>query len=273
METGAEIPVFKLRQGASPLLVSMPHVGTHLPPWLTPRLTPQAMTLADTDWGLEALYNFVDEFDATVVVATHSRYVVDLNRPPDDASLYPGLSTTGLCPLDTFDVQPVYVSGGEPDTWEIRRRIDNYWYPYHATLEAELARLKALHGSALLWDAHSIQSRVPRFFEGELPHINIGTADHQACAPQLAERLAAVVRNHGDYSWVMNGRFKGGYITRHYGQPASNVHAVQLEMAMRTYMPEQAPFQVDDALAGQVRPLLRAMMQAMLVWQQNQSLP
>ncbi|HEY3327641.1 MAG TPA: N-formylglutamate deformylase [Novimethylophilus sp.] len=266
----AKIPVFKLRQGGSPLLVSMPHVGTHLPSWLTPRLTPEALALADTDWCLEALYDFLDELDATLVVATHSRYVVDLNRPPDDASLYPGHSTTGLCPIDTFDARPVYVSGSEPGFPEMRRRIATYWRPYHTTLEAELARLKALHGSALLWDAHSIRSKVPRFFEGELPNFNIGTADHQACAPELAERLAAVVRNHGAYSWVMNGRFKGGYITRHYGQPGRGVHAVQLEMAMRTYMLEAPPFGFDEVLASPVRPVLRAMMEAMLVWQQSQ---
>lgn len=265
----AEIPVFKLRRGSAPLLVSMPHVGTHLPAWLAPRLTPEALALPDTDWHLAALYDFLGEYDATVLMATHSRYVVDLNRPPDDTSLYPGQNTTGLCPLDTFSEQPLYVADGAPDPAEMRRRIETYWCPYHAALEAELARLKALHGTVMLWDAHSIQSRVPRFFDGALPHLNLGTADHQACAPELAERLAAVIRNHGAYSWVMNGRFKGGYITRHYGQPGLCVHAVQLEMAMRTYMRETPPLAFDETLAGAVRPLLRAMVEEMLKWHRS----
>ena len=266
-----ETPVFELRQGSGPLLVSMPHSGTYLPPDLMPCFMPEILALEDTDWGLESLYDFLDEFDATLVVATHSRYVVDLNRPPDDVSLYPGQSTTGLCPIDTFNNRPIYVPGNEPTTREIAQRIETFWRPYHATLAAELSRLKALHGSALLWDAHSIQSRVPRFFSGELPHFNLGTADHQSCAPGLAEQLAAVIRKNGTYSWAVNGRFKGGYITRHYGQPENGVHAVQLEMAMRTYMSELPPFVVDDLLAKPVRQILREMMAAMLAWQEKHS--
>lgn len=263
----AEIPVFSLQRGQSPLLVSMPHVGTHLPAWLLPRLTPQARRLADTDWHLERLYDFLGELDITLLAATHSRYVVDLNRPPDDASLYPGQSTTGLCPVDSFDAEPLYEAGAAPAPPEMRARSDTYWRPYHAALAAEIARLKALHGYAVLWDAHSIHSRVPRFFQGELPHLNFGTADHQSCDPVLVERLVEVVRSRSDYSWVVNGRFKGGYITRHYGRPASGVHALQLEMAMRTYMPESESAPFDDTLAQPARALLRAMLQFALQWQ------
>jgi N-formylglutamate deformylase len=264
MNPGMDPPVYTLRRGKGPLLVSMPHVGTHLPDWLAPRLTEAALTQPDTDWALEALYDFLDEFDATLLVATHTRYVVDLNRDPLGVSLYPGQSTTGLCPLDTFGGEPAYQRGMEPDAAEVAARVDAYWRPYHDTLAGELERLRILHGVALLWDAHSIRSRVPRFFEGELPHFSLGTADHAACDPGLADRVAAAARGHMRYSTVVNGRFKGGYITRHYGKPQQGVHALQLELAQRAYMHEQPPYEIDAALAAEVRPALRAMLQAML---------
>lgn len=263
----AEIPVFSLRRGLSPLLVSIPHAGTHLPSWLLPRLTKEALKLTDTDWYLESLYDFLGELDITMLAATHSRYVVDLNRPPDDASLYPEQSTTGLCPVDNFEQQPLYVTGAAPDPTEIRARIDTYWYPYHAALAEELARLRAIHGCVVLWDAHSIHSRVPRFFEGELPHLSIGTADHKSCDAALAERMVEVVRNESRYSYIVNGRFKGGYITRHYGRPIVGVHALQLEMAIRTYMSEKEPAEFDEKLAQPARALLRAMLDSVLQWQ------
>lgn len=264
----AEIPVFSLQQGQSPLLVSIPHAGTHLPSWLLPRLTPQAQQLGDTDWHLPRVYDFLAEMDITLLVATYSRYVVDLNRPPDDASLYPGQSTTGLCPVDDFAGKPLYLAGAAPEPPEIRARIDAYWRPYHAALESELARLKALHGHAVLWDAHSIHSHVPRFFDGELPHLNFGTADHQACDAALVEQLVEAVHSNSDYSWIVNGRFKGGYITRHYGSPANGIHALQLEMAMRTYMPETASIpEFDDTFARPARALLRTLLESALRWQ------
>lgn len=266
MKPCAEPPVYTLRRGNSQLLVSMPHVGTYLPGWLAPRLTKAARAQPDTDWALEALYDFLDEFDATLLVATHSRYVVDLNRDPLGGSLYPGQSTTGLCALDTFSNEPAYRRGLEPDTAEMARRIDAYWRPYHHALTDELERLRNLHGVALLWDAHSIRSRVPRFFEGELPHFSLGTADHASCDPGLADCVAAAARAHMRYSTVINGRFKGGYITRHYGKPLQGVHALQLELAQRAYMHEQPPYEIDAALAAEVRPALRAMLQAMLAW-------
>jgi N-formylglutamate deformylase len=260
----AENPVFKLRQGTAPLLVSMPHVGTHLPAWLQARLTPAARAVPDTDWHLESLYDFLGELDVTLLAATHTRYVIDLNRPADDASLYPGQSVTTLCPVDDFDEQPIYLSGRAPAAAEIAQRIRSYWQPYHTTLRDELERLRQLHGSVLLWDAHSIRSRVPRFFDGELPNFNFGTADHQSCTPALAERLAQVVERDGRYSWVMNGRFKGGYITRHYGNPHSGIHAIQLEMAMRTYMRETQPYRYEAQEAQPARDLLRAMIEELL---------
>ena len=261
----AEIPVYKLRQGKSPLMVSMPHSGTSLPQWLQPRLTEEALALADTDWHLEQLYDFLDALDATVLVANHSRYVIDLNRPPDNASLYPGRSTTSLCPLESFADQPLYQAGKAPDMAEVVGRVRHYWQPYHDTLSHELARLRSLHRRVVLWDAHSIHSVVPKFFDGELPQLNIGSADDRSSDPALIARLAQIAAA-SSYSSVVNGRFKGGYITRHYAAPAQGMHAVQLEIAMRSYMKESAPFALDETRAAALRPLLRQMMQAAVDW-------
>lgn len=264
-----EVPVFKLRQGNSPLLVSMPHVGTYLPSWLLPSLTDEAKILTDTDWHLEGLYNFLEALDVTVVIATHSRYVIDLNRPPDNANLYPGLNTTSLCPVDSFDSKPLYQVGQAPDSVEIASRIINYWQPYHSTIVDELARLKQHHGKVMLWDAHSIHSKVPRFFVGELAHLNIGTADNQSCAASLTQELEKTLAKFPQYSSVVNGRFKGGYITRHYGQPKLNVHAVQLEIAMRSYMGESIPYALDDELSESLRPVLYALLSSVLHWSES----
>jgi N-formylglutamate deformylase len=252
---------FKFRAGRTPLLVSMPHTGTHIPDALAQRMTGIALTVPDTDWHLEPLYDFVETLGASVLIATHSRYVVDLNRPPDNANLYPGQDTTGLCPVDTFFRQPIYAPGEAPDAAETAERVARYWTPYHAKLAEELARLKALHGHALLWDAHSIFSVVPRFFAGTLPDFNLGTADGRSCAGGVGEALLAIAERAAGYHAVLNGRFKGGYITRRYGRPAEGVHAVQLELSEATYMEETAPFRFREDLAKQVRPHLRAMLE------------
>jgi len=253
--------LYKFRPGRTPLLVSMPHTGIHIPDALARRMTEVARTVPDTDWHLERLYDFLDSLGASVLVATHSRYVVDLNRPPDDANLYPGQDTTGLCPVDTFYRQPVYAAGQAPDKVEIAERVTRYWNPYHARLAEELAQLKAKHGRALLWDAHSIFSVVPRFFEGKLPDLNLGTAEGRSCASGVGEALLDVAERARGYSAVLNGRFKGGYITRRYGRPEDGVHAFQLELSEATYMEETAPFRFRDDLAASVRPHLRAMIQ------------
>ena len=252
---------FAFRAGRAPLLVSMPHTGTHIPDALARRMTPVALTVPDTDWHLERLYDFLDALGASVLVATHSRYVVDLNRPPDNANLYPGQDTTGLCPVDTFHRQPIYAPGEAPDAAEIAARVAQYWNPYHDKLAEELARLKSQHGRALLWDAHSIFSVVPRFFAGTLPDFNLGTADGRSCASGVGEALLAIAARAGAYRAVLNGRFKGGYITRRYGRPADGVHALQLELSEATYMDETAPFRFRDDLAARVRPHLRAMVE------------
>lgn len=259
-------PPFTFHRGTRPLLVSMPHIGTHVPAALSARLTPQARELHDTDWHLARLYAFAVDMGASVLQATHSRYVIDLNRPPDGASLYPGQSVTGLCPTDMFDAAPLYADGAAPTEAEVAERREALWQPYHAQLTGELARLRAAHGVAVLWDAHSIRSVVPRFFEGRLPDFNLGTADGASCAPALANRLLAITQAQPGYTAVLNGRFKGGHITRHHGNPARNVHAVQLEMTQCTYMQEAMPFDYLPQRAERVQPTLHALLQTALDW-------
>jgi N-formylglutamate deformylase len=249
---------FKFRAGRTPLLVSMPHTGTHLQADLKRRLTPVALMMPDTDWHLEELYDFLDPLGASVLVATHSRYVVDLNRPPDNANLYPGQDTTALVPTDTFHKEPLYRRGEEPSASEIAERVAAYWQPYHAKLAEELERLREKYGYALLWDAHSIFSELPRFFSGKLTELNLGTADGRSCGPGIGEALLKKVSGYGA---VLNGRFKGGYITRTYGQPAKGVHAVQLELSEATYMNEFPPYRLQPKRVVQLRPQLRALIE------------
>jgi len=258
-------PAYTFRQGTSPLLISMPHVGTHLPPAIAARLTDEARRVPDTDWHLERLYDFADELGASVLAATHSRYVADLNRPPDGSSLYPGQSVTGLCPLDTFDDTPLYREPAlAPSEEEIALRREAVWQPYHDKLAAELERLRAAHGVAVLWDAHSIRSVLPRFFEGRLPDFNLGTGKGISCDPAMAQAVHDQARRAEGYTSVLNGRFTGGYITRHYGQPARNIHAIQLEMTQASYMQEALPFDYLPEVAARVQPPLRRMVQAAL---------
>ena len=249
--------------GTLPLIISIPHLGTYIPPYLRPRMSEAAYAVADTDWHLDQLYGAAVAAGASLVAATVSRYVIDLNRPPDGASLYPGQTTTGLCPLDTFHGEPLYLEGMAPDADEVARRLDTYWRPYHAALAEQIAALRRRHGHVLLWEAHSINGQLPRLFEGTLPDLNLGTADGASCAPAV-ERAVAGVAALSAYSAVTNGRFKGGYITRHYGDPSKAVHAVQLEMAQRVYMDEHAPYQYRPELAARVQPLLQAMIESAL---------
>jgi len=249
----------------------MPHVGTHIPLPIAQCMTEDALRLADTDWHLELLYDFLDELGCSTIAATHSRYVIDLNRPPDNANLYPGQDTTGLCPIDTFERKPLYREGMQPDAAEIEHRVATYWKPYHDALHAELQRLRAEHGIAMLWDAHSIASVVPRFFEGKLTDFNLGTASGTSCADELAHQLSAIANSASVYTTALNGRFKGGYITRHYGKPADNIHAVQLELSEITYMEESFPFRFNEKVAAQVRPTLNRLLEAVLAWAGKQT--
>jgi N-formylglutamate deformylase len=258
--------IYRFASGTTPLLVSMPHVGTHIPDALARRMTDSAQGVPDTDWHVDRLYDVLGGLGAAVLQATHSRYVIDLNRPPDSAPLYPGAANTGLCPTEQFDGQPVYQSGGVPDDAEVQERLQRHWRPYHDRLAVELQALRERHGIALLFEAHTIRSRVPRLFEGRLPDINLGTNDGKSCASDLAALLIETAGEAEAYSSVLNGRFKGGYTTRHYGRPADGVHAVQLELAQLTYMDEDPPYGFREALAAEIRPVLRAIVQAMIGW-------
>ena len=257
---------FEFTAGKVPLLLSMPHVGTDIPDDIAAGMAPCALEKADTDWHLALLYGFAQELGAATLAARYSRYVIDLNRPPEDTNLYPGLDTTGLCPVDTFGRAPLYRDGLAPTPAEVQRRTALYWQPYHRQLCAELDRLLALHGRVVLWEAHSIASVVPRFFDGRLPDLNFGTAQGAACAPGLAKAVIAPARAQQRFSIAVDGRFKGGYITRHYGRPADRVHAIQLEMVQCLYMDERAPFSYLPDKAAQVQPLLRQMLDAALGW-------
>ena len=261
---------FKFIQGSKPLLISMPHVGTYVPPALAARLTDVARQVPDTDWHLERLYGFAKELGASLLIATHSRYVIDLNRDPSGASLYPGQSVTGLCPVDDFDDLPLYRDPRDmPGEAEIDQRRDSLWQPYHQQLQAELTRLKSLHGKAVLWDAHSIRSVLPRFFEGKLPDLNLGSGNGTSCDPAMSAALLAIAESAPGHTAVLNGRFKGGYITRQYGQPAQNIHAIQLEMTQCSYMQEALPFDYQPEVAARIQPHLRRMVEAALAFAQQ----
>jgi N-formylglutamate deformylase len=258
--------VYTLHRGQTPLLVSLPHCGTTLPDWLQPRLQPRALAVEDTDWHLERLYGFARALGASLLVPVHSRYVVDLNRPPENQPMYPGRNNTELCPTRFFTGEPLYRSGQAPDEAEVQQRVQQYWQPYHGALRDELDRLRAAHGHAVLFDGHSIKSALPWLFDGELPGLNLGTADGAACDATLTARIAALFAAWPRDSHVVNGRFKGGYITRHYGRPAAQVHAVQLEMSWRVYLDEAAPHQWHAERAGAVAPLLQQLLQTLIDW-------
>jgi len=263
--------LFRYSRGAVPLLMSIPHVGTEIPEDIRTRLTPPALALEDTDWHLDRLYGFAGGLGLSILQARTSRYVIDLNRPPDDEPLYPGARNTELVPLTTFGEEAIYKEGAVPDAAEVAARRARFWQPYHDRLAAELAALRERHGLAVLFDCHSIKSEVPRFFEGVLPDFNLGTADGESCDPSLRDRLAAALAAHDRYSLAVDGRFKGGYITRRYGRPAEGVHAFQLELALKTYMDETPPFALREELARQLRPALQDMLAAALAWAGSQA--
>lgn len=254
---------FSLHRGTAPLLVSVPHDGTAVPEDIAARLTPEARRLPDTDWHLSTLYAFVKAMGASMIVPRFSRYVIDLNRAEDDVSLYPGQNTTGLCPVVRFSGDPVYLPGQEPSEDEVRARVDAWWRPYHGALRGELERLRAVHGRVVLWEGHSIKGDLPFLFEGRLPDLNLGTAGGMSCSPVLQARLENVLSSQSRYGWVHNGRFKGGYITRHYGDPANGIDAVQLEISQRIYMHEDS-FEYDEAKAGAAQQVIRALLEAAL---------
>ena len=253
---------FFFEQGNAPLLISIPHDGRDLAPGLEERMSDAGRSLPDTDWHVRRLYRFARGLDASVLAARFSRYVIDLNRPPSDAALYDGQLSTGLCPSLTFAGANVYVPGESCGVSERRKRTQTYWQPYHDMLATELARIRDRIGYALLWDAHSIRSEVPTLFQGVLPDMSIGTNDGLSCDPHWQRAVFQVARE-SDYSVVLNGRFKGGYITRRYGNPDDDVHAIQLELAQCPYMDEQT-LRFDEDAAGRLRVVLQAMLSEFL---------
>jgi N-formylglutamate amidohydrolase len=255
------IKVFSAHEGSSPLLISVPHDGCHIPPDLMHRMTPAGAAVPDTDWHVAELYSFARDLGAHLLVANYSRYVVDLNRSSADGSLYPGQVATGLCPTQTFAGENIYTKGGVSDT-EKAARIEDYWRPYHDQLAAMLTAIRDQFGYALLWDAHSIPSRVPRLFAGALPELNIGTNAGDSCAAGIETAVVAVAEA-SEFSSVLNERFKGGYITRHYGRPADGVQALQLEIAQRAYMDENSGV-YDAAKASDLRATLDRMLRAFI---------
>ncbi len=247
--------------GDLPVLISVPHDGCHIPDDIRSRMTPAGLAVPDTDWHVAELYEFARDLGASMQIANYSRYVVDLNRAATDDVLYPGQLVTGLCPLSTFAGEDIY-NEGEITEQEKAERISTYWRPYHERLTSTLAAMRAKHGYALLWDAHSIPSVVPRLFDGKLPALNIGTNSGKSCAAFI-ETAVCEAASASPYSTVLNDRFKGGYITRHYGNPDNHVHAVQLEIAQRTYM-DEATTVFDAEKAGQLRATLRQLLEALL---------
>ena len=262
----ADHPCFHLKPGTTPLLVSLPHCGEQIPTELHARYHPRALAVEDTDWHLHRLYAFAAELGASVLQPRASRYLIDLNRPADDAPMYPGANNTELCPTHFFTGETLYAEGGAPTAAEVKQRIAQWWQPYHGAIATELARLKEEHGHAVLFDGHSIKSSLPWLFEGRLPDLNLGTVEGRSCAPSLRSALAAVLGAQDRYSQVVDGRFKGGYITRHYGRPEDGVHAVQLEMVWDCYMDETPPYAYRPDKAAQVQPLLRELLRTMRDW-------
>jgi N-formylglutamate deformylase len=255
-------PLFHLHQGDGPLVISIPHAGTYIPDHIAAELTPAGRALIDTDWHVDRLYDSARELHVTLIVATHSRTVVDLNRGPGGERLYPGQAETGICPTETFAGLPLY-DRDPPDNEALAHRIATYWQPYHDVLRDALHRVRFQHGTARLLDAHSIRSEVPRLFADILPDLNFGTNNGAACTAALADRAVATTAGT-EFTQALNGRFRGGYITRHYGCPAEGIDAIQLELAQRTYMNEAAPGPYDAAQAAPLVAVLRRLVTELL---------
>jgi len=267
-----------VRRGSAPLLLCMPHTGTEIPAILAARLVSPWLARKDTDWWIDRLYAFAADLGASVVRTAVSRTVIDANRDPSGASLYPGQATTGLCPTTTFDGESLYRAGSTPEANEIAMRRSTYFEPYHRAVREEIARLRAAHPALVVYDCHSIRSVIPRLFVGTLPHCNIGTYRGASCSPALTQKVERACDTSA-FSRVTNGRFQGGYTTRHYGRPADGVHAVQMELACRGYLPEPAgavdsanwPCPWDEAFAAPMRALLERVLAACIEFASGRS--
>ena len=246
---------FEIKEGLGPIILCQPHGSTYVPAEIWTKLNDNGRKLADTDWHIGRLYDGLRD-DVTMVSAGFHRYVIDTNRDPSGATLYPGLNTTGLCPLTDFDGSPIYGSGAEPDDAEIAKRLEQFHKPYHAAVLREVNRVKAQHGYAIVYDCHSIRSQIPHLFEGILPDLNIGTDNGKTCAKAMEQRVAEIAGASG-FPTVLNGRFRGGWTTRHYGRPAENVYAIQMEISQSIYLEsETEPWKFSSAKAAALRPVL-----------------
>lgn len=263
-----DVPLYRYVQGSLPVIINVPHAGTLIPDELEPRFTDAGNSLSDTDWHVDQLMRFAagDEgMGVHMLSASCSRSLVDLNRDPDGAELYPGQFNSSICPTQLFDERPVYKDGQEPTSEEVDERIMHYWHPYHARLQALINELRDQYGRVVLFDAHSIRSHVPSLFEGELPDLNIGTDDGRTLPKELEQSLYDVAEK-SRYSAVLNGRFKGGYITRHYANPSQGVHTVQLEIAQKNYMEEKLPFNYLELRAAKLQKVLGDMLNVIIDW-------
>jgi N-formylglutamate deformylase len=252
--------VLEVRQGTSPVILGFPHTGTDVPPVIWDRLNDNGRLLADTDWHIHELYDGLLA-DATTVRATFHRYVIDANRDPQGASLYPGQNTTGLVPETDFDGRSIWKSGAAPTEADTAERLRDFHAPYHAALATEIDRVKSIHGIAVLYDCHSIRSHIPFLFEGTLPDFNIGTDMGQTCAPEIEQAALDTATAASGYTSILNGRFKGGWTTRFYGRPETGVHAIQMELAQSTHLAAEAlPFAYDPAKAERLRVHLKGIL-------------
>ena len=269
MSLSAITAPYDFTAGTSPLLISIPHAGTRLTPEVAEGLSEAAQPLGDTDWHIPRLYDFARALGASILVGNYSRFVIDLNRPSDDKPLYT-TATTGLYPDTLFDGRDTFKPGMAPTDARRQDYLAQTWQPYHERLQAELARIKQQFGYALLFDAHSIASVIPRLFDGQLPDLNLGTNNGASCSPELSGVLTGICQQQSQFSHVLNGRFKGGYITRAYGQPAADIHAVQLELAQVNYMDETPPYAWSETRAPQLQTLLKQMLEGMVAWGSEQ---
>ncbi len=259
-----QIPLFDYRPGPGPLVVAAPHVGTHVPTDIAAKMNALGQSVGETDYHVHRLFDFAADLGATTLWATHSRYVADLNRAPDGGKLYPGRFETPICPVSDFDQNPLYDGDNGPDHAEVTRRVTAYWQPYHHQLRQALDAAHARHGFALLIDAHSIRPAIPSLFDGRLPDLNFGLNDGRASALSIAETIQTWAEAQTTYSHVVDGRFKGGYTTRHYGQPNDGIHAVQIEIVQDTYLNMEAPHLYDGAVAAPLSRALRPLVERLL---------
>lgn len=250
---------------AVPILLSVPHCGTEFPTELTDQFKPDLRSAPDdTDWFVHQLYDFAPQMGITLIHATYSRWVIDLNRDPESKPLYAdGRIITAICPATNFFGEKLYkderteVAGNE-----VARRLQAYYWPYHQQVQVLLDGLKQKHGRVLLWDCHSIRQHVPTIHREKFPDLILGDVDGTSASPGLIEETLSIL-DHSGYCVSHNHPFKGGYITRHFGQPSVEQHALQLEMTKVNYMDDQEQ-SYNRARAERMRSLLKKVFERLI---------